>query len=523
MADSQNFSYASGAPTSQLKDFTYTTSRGASGRVTAGSPAEAWQLASRIDGNVNAIDGVSTKLIDPYVPPSQAVKTTLNTPTADPVAKTVVNATNTPTPATPATPVPQATAQPNASTPVGGAAPATTAAPVVSGGSAQTSLVPPHINLQPGSTGGDVSALQAYLKSKGLLTDAQIATGPGIYGPATTAAVAKLQQQLGVDAGGNAGFYGPKTQSAIAGQSTATPPGTTTDPGTQAPAPAATPTPGKTAVQTVIDDYTSAYTALGLGDIKKQYTDYVQKQTDITNKINAEKADVDNNPWLSESVRARTKDQIDNKYKTQVDTLTHQVSLLDSMYKEGQLEVNNIVTKAEAIDLEQMREAAAIAKQKQDAIDALTLAKAKESPTDKYGTGSIGEYNFAKSQGYTGSFTQYQNEDANRKARAAGSGSATPKTLEERKAQSLSDLQAAIDSSPKGAGITDPNGYLTTASLKKMISAAPSQGLNGNDVISQVGNSLAPNFDKKGNAIPNTVSDAYGLTVAQKKLLGITP
>jgi len=40
------------------------------------------------------------------------------------------------------------------------------------------------------------------------------------------------------------------------------------------------------------------------------------------------------------------------------------------------------------------------------------------SMSEQYGTGAIGEYNFAKSQGYTGSFTEYQNEDANRKARA---------------------------------------------------------------------------------------------------------
>lgn len=44
------------------------------------------------------------------------------------------------------------------------------------------------------------------------------------------------------------------------------------------------------------------------------------------------------------------------------------------------------------------------------------------SLSEQYGTGSIGEYNFAKSQGYTGSFEQYQNEDANRKAKAAATG-----------------------------------------------------------------------------------------------------
>ena len=52
------------------------------------------------------------------------------------------------------------------------------------------------------------------------------------------------------------------------------------------------------------------------------------------------------------------------------------------------------------------------------------IATKKETPsiTEQYGTGSIGEYNFAKAQGYTGSFTDYQNEDANRKKSIARAG-----------------------------------------------------------------------------------------------------
>jgi len=51
------------------------------------------------------------------------------------------------------------------------------------------------------------------------------------------------------------------------------------------------------------------------------------------------------------------------------------------------------------------------------------MDKKEPSITEKYGSGAIGEYNFAKEQGYTGSFQDYQNEDANRKAKASGSGS----------------------------------------------------------------------------------------------------
>lgn len=41
------------------------------------------------------------------------------------------------------------------------------------------------------------------------------------------------------------------------------------------------------------------------------------------------------------------------------------------------------------------------------------------------GTGIVGEYNYARANGYTGSFSDYQNEDANRKARSTTGGDRT--------------------------------------------------------------------------------------------------
>jgi hypothetical protein len=73
----------------------------------------------------------------------------------------------------------------------------------------------PTVNLQPGSTGQNVTALQQWLVKNSFLTQAQMNTGVGIYGPATTQAVASLQAQLGVNAGASAGYYGPLTIAAI--------------------------------------------------------------------------------------------------------------------------------------------------------------------------------------------------------------------------------------------------------------------------------------------------------------------
>jgi hypothetical protein len=73
----------------------------------------------------------------------------------------------------------------------------------------------PTVSMQPGNSGGNVTALQQWLVKNGLLTQAQMNTGVGIYGPATTAAVASLQAQLGVNAGASSGYYGPLTIAAI--------------------------------------------------------------------------------------------------------------------------------------------------------------------------------------------------------------------------------------------------------------------------------------------------------------------
>lgn len=76
-------------------------------------------------------------------------------------------------------------------------------------------MQPPTTNLQPGSTGSQVQQLQQYLVSQGYMTQADMNTGPGTYGPKTTTAVATMQKALGVNAGANAGYYGPLTISAI--------------------------------------------------------------------------------------------------------------------------------------------------------------------------------------------------------------------------------------------------------------------------------------------------------------------
>lgn len=73
----------------------------------------------------------------------------------------------------------------------------------------------PTTNLQPGDTGANVKKLQDYLVSQGYMTQAQVNTGYGTYGPQTTRAVLALQQDLGVDNSTGPGYWGPRTLAAV--------------------------------------------------------------------------------------------------------------------------------------------------------------------------------------------------------------------------------------------------------------------------------------------------------------------
>ncbi|OJH34933.1 hypothetical protein BON30_40835 [Cystobacter ferrugineus] len=59
----------------------------------------------------------------------------------------------------------------------------------------------------------EVRQLQAALVKLGHMTQAQVNTGPGIFGPKTQEALEKFQARHGVPA---TGFYGPLTRAAFA-------------------------------------------------------------------------------------------------------------------------------------------------------------------------------------------------------------------------------------------------------------------------------------------------------------------
>lgn len=89
-------------------------------------------------------------------------------------------------------------------------------------------LAVPAVELERGDVGPQVLALQNTLVALGFMTRAQVATGPGVFGPRTEAAVARFQQAQGVQP--VCGRYGPLTrgalQAVVAGKQPARPPST---------------------------------------------------------------------------------------------------------------------------------------------------------------------------------------------------------------------------------------------------------------------------------------------------------
>ncbi|KFE72096.1 peptidoglycan-binding protein [Hyalangium minutum] len=96
----------------------------------------------------------------------------------------------------------------------------------------------PQSDLQRGTQGEEVRQLQSALVNMGYMTQAQMDTGPGIFGPQTEASLKRFQADSGVP---STGYYGPMTREALTkragggGSPAPTGPGPVTGPSTPAP------------------------------------------------------------------------------------------------------------------------------------------------------------------------------------------------------------------------------------------------------------------------------------------------
>ena len=292
--------------------------------------------------------------------------------------------------------------------------------PTASAGTLDVNRIrPPKIALQPGATGTEVKALQDYLVSQGLLTPEQVATGPGVYGPQTTAAVLALQKKLGIDYSSGPGFFGPKTIAALSGT---TPPTSTveaktgskiTPPTTSGTTPASgSQTPMQAFTKILNDAGVVANSSSSLEDIVKQLSNVygIKNVTDEMSKLDEQYAgdvqNINDDPWISEGIRLKKTESLKNKYDLKKSQLVDRLKLEDTI-------VGRAITLYTAAKNDEQE----------------LLKKAIDFQIAELGGGSgattnIKEYNYAVSQGYTGSFTQYQKDQANLKDTTTGSNPA---------------------------------------------------------------------------------------------------
>lgn len=118
------------------------------------------------------------------------------------------------------------------------------------------------------------------------------------------------------------------------------------------------------------------------------------------------------------------------------------------------------------------------------------------------GTGIVGEYNFAVANGYTGSFSQYQNEDANRKIRVQAASQNPDRILTATEAQALGVPFGTMASQAYGKTVSKP---LTDEQLKNGLFASRVEDANGtiSGLESSVSNMNSASFNTQ-RALENT-------------------
>ena len=176
---------------------------------------------------------------------------------------------------------------------------------------------------------------------------------------------------------------------------------------------------------TSIDDVVKKISqAFGLPEVTKQMTDLDDKFADDIQEVNQ-------NPWISEGQRARNVSAIQSKYETKKDSLIDRLKLEQDVvgkaievYQNEKEYQKDIMFKS--LTLKQGELELARDKNQQDFENNLALQKfSLEALKGTAPTADIEEYNFARSQGYGGSFLDYQKAAANLKATAGGIGGLT--------------------------------------------------------------------------------------------------
>jgi len=158
------------------------------------------------------------------------------------------------------------------------------------------------------------------------------------------------------------------------------------------------------------DTYGQVYSNLGLGAIKAQYDDYSKQYGELQNKKTDEMMAINNDPWLTEGVRVERLRKLDSKYELRENNLLGQIKLAETMYDNGRQDAQFITSgiMEQSGRTQSLNEALM--------MKAIDIAEAREEARSVEGykpTATIQEYEYAKSQGYQGSFQDFKNEGSN--------------------------------------------------------------------------------------------------------------
>lgn len=277
-------------------------------------------------------------------------------------------------------------------------------------------------NLSQGSSGEPVTELQQAL---GIEAD-------GKFGPQTAQAVKNFQLSHGLKADGIVGPHTMEALNKISGGDT----GKTVADGVMqnnnksSGNTSEVPSTGNPEIDSLLkilnnqspqksfaDVYKEAYTSLGLDSMKTDYEKQVNDQAKLQEEKNKKIQEINNNPWYSEGVRVGKLKELDSEYEGRELIFQNKIKLLETNIDNGRQDAQFLAGGV----MDQLNQSQKLS---EDVIlKAIDIAEARASAESKLqGPSSVQEYEYAVGQGYKGSFSDYQNEDANRKAKASGGG-----------------------------------------------------------------------------------------------------
>jgi hypothetical protein len=92
---------------------------------------------------------------------------------------------------------------------------------------------------------------------------------------------------------------------------------------------------GENPSSTFAEMYKQLLTDMGIPDLKSQLESVNLQFSELQNKLNDEIQEINDNPWLTEGIRLRRIQSLENKYEGKLNILTNQIKLFNSLYEQG--------------------------------------------------------------------------------------------------------------------------------------------------------------------------------------------